>query len=185
MWLSVLDALSDGRLGCSAKTTPPSADERNSVIIVYTRYWEDREDVLRVALELFKLMPTWSKVLCYKTDVHTRAGVYAKDGPTSLYKITHSETQLTVDEGVLAQARAMVDDEDQGAAGGAEQQEVRGTWRARDESAPAASPPGAAPPVAATAVKVICLISDSDGDGDDPVALSPPAKAAKTSPQAA
>lgn len=163
LWLEVLVALCQGRLGCAAKTAPP--DGKSAVIIVYTADWEDRSDVLRVALELFKI--TKPKVLCYKTDAHTLADKYAGDGPTSLYKIKPGETQLTVDEAVLSEARALVG----GAGRGAQQQQAprvqpfTGTGRTLGSA-----------PAAAAAAEVISLLSDSD---DDAPPAPPPAKAAK------
>jgi hypothetical protein len=165
LWLEVLVALCLGRLGCAAKTAPCGGDQRSAVIIVYTADWEDRQDVLRVALELFKI--TKPKVLCYKTDAHTNADKYAADCPTSLYKIKPGETQLTVDEAVLSEARALVG----GGGGGAQQQQAprvqpfTGTGRTLGSA-----------PAAAAAADVISLLSDSDDDAPAP----PPAKAAKT-----
>ena len=175
-WQNVLIALCEGRLGCAAKTAPPDAGQRSSVVIVYTRDWEDRNDVLRVALELLRNIVPKSKVLCYKTDAHTIAGVYADDAPTSLYKIKPGETQLTVDEKVLAQARELVaqDAAGGGGGGGAEQQQApkvqafTGTGRTLG---------GGGGGGGRAAPEVVSLLSDSD---DDAPAAQPPRKAAKT-----
>ena len=176
VWQSVLVALCEGRLGCAAKTAPPEADQRMSaVVIVYTRDWEDRSDVLRVALELLSKIVPKTKTLCYKTDAHTIAGVYADDGPTSLYKIKPGETQLTVDEKVLAQARELVAQDAGGGGGGGggsapqqapQVQAFTGTGRTLGGGAAAAAAP-----------EVVSLLSDSD---DDVPAAQPQRKAAKT-----
>ena len=172
-WQNVLIALCEGRLGCAAKTAPPDAGQRTAVVIVYTRDWEDRSDVLRVARELLNNIVPKTKVLCYKTDAHTIAGVYAEDGPTSLYKIKPGETQLTVDEKVLVQARELVAQDaagGSGGGGGAEQQAPKvqaftGTGRTLGGGGGGAAP------------EVVSLLTDSD---DDVPAAQPPRKAAKT-----
>ena len=173
VWQSVLVALCEGRLGCAAKTAPPDADQRSAVVIVYTRDWEDRGDVLRVALELLRNIAPKTKTLCYKTDAHTIAGVYADDGPTSLFKIKPGETQLTVDEKVLAQARELVAQDAGGGGSGVPQQAPQlqaftGTGRTLGSGGGGG---GAAAP------EVVSLLSDSD---DDAPAAQPLRKAAKT-----
>ena len=179
VWQSVLAALGEGRLGCAAKTAPPDGGERSAVIIVYTQDWEDRVDVLRVALELLSSIAPKTKVLCYKTDAHTIAGVYAADGPTTLYKIKPGETQLTVDTGVLEQVRALVvaqaDGGDGGDGGGAAPQ------AAPQAQAAFAGKGRTLGGGAAAAPEVVSLLSDSD---DDAPAAPPPRKVAKTAADA-
>jgi hypothetical protein len=69
-WSCVVSALAAGTLGCAAKTPPPNADDRRgrTVLIVYTRDWEDRADVLRVGLALKEVLSVRCAI-SYKTDV--------------------------------------------------------------------------------------------------------------------
>ena len=178
VWQNVLIALCEGRLGCAAKTAPPDAGQRTAVVIVYTRDWEDRSDVLRVARELLNNIVPKTKVLCYKTDAHTIAGVYAEDGPTSLYKIKPGETQLTVDEKVLAQARELVAQDTGGGGSGVPQQAPQmqaftGTGRTLGGGAAGAAP------------EVVSLLSDSDDDAPAPQPLRKAAKPAADTTAAA
>jgi Bles03-like protein len=72
-------ATEQGRLGISAKaaTARPSeltASQQTKLICVYTRSWQDHDDVRRVLRELRDLGVTWR--LSYKTDEATASGVY-------------------------------------------------------------------------------------------------------------
>lgn len=83
MWEKVKKALKSGKLGCGAKvaTARPhprakSPDER--VLCIYTRDWQDVEDVFRVREGLRELGVTWK--IPYKTDADTLAGRYSGSG---------------------------------------------------------------------------------------------------------
>ena len=78
---------------------------------VYTCRWNDKEDVLRVGLALREATGR-SGLLTYKTDVHTLAGAYSGHGNSvCCYRLAAGAQELSVDEDVVAQARALNDDE--------------------------------------------------------------------------
>lgn len=78
-WELIRLATEQGRLGISAKaaTARPSeltASQQTKLICVYTRGWQDHNDVRRVLRQLRDLGVIWR--LSYKTDEATASGVY-------------------------------------------------------------------------------------------------------------
>ena len=109
-WADIVRALAAGLLGPSAKTAPPEGTS-STVFCVYTCDWNDRADVLRVGLALREATGQRG-LLSYKTDVHTLAGAYSRNGNSvCCYRLAPGATELSVDEDVVAQARALNDDE--------------------------------------------------------------------------
>lgn len=82
MWDKVLKLHKDNMLGILVKRSTGSNPDYNSktgVIIVYTKDYDDKEDVFRVASVLREKLG-YSQTMYYKTDDQTRAGLYAKYG---------------------------------------------------------------------------------------------------------
>lgn len=78
-WEQIRLATEQGRLGISAKAATARVSElavspRMKLICVYTRNWQDQDDVRRVLRQLRGLGVTWR--LSYKTDEATLSGVY-------------------------------------------------------------------------------------------------------------
>ena len=82
-WEQIRLATEQGRLGISARISAKAATARVSelavsprmkLICVYTRNWQDRDDVRRVLRQLRDLGVSWR--LSYKTDEATLSGVY-------------------------------------------------------------------------------------------------------------
>jgi Basophilic leukemia-expressed protein Bles03 len=78
-WEQIRLATEQGRLGISAKAATARVSElavspRMKLICVYTRNWQDRDDVRRVLRQLRDLGVSWR--LSYKTDEATLSGVY-------------------------------------------------------------------------------------------------------------
>ena len=78
-WERIRLATEQGRLGISAKAATALPNElagsqRTKLICVYTRDWQDRDDVRRVLQELRDLGVTSRP--SYKTDQATASGVY-------------------------------------------------------------------------------------------------------------
>ncbi|GJJ67709.1 hypothetical protein EMPS_00055 [Entomortierella parvispora] len=69
-----------GLAKCStAKENPNAKNSKAGVIIVYTYDYQDQEDVYRVAVNLYQKLE-YGRVMYYKTDDMTRAGLYAHTG---------------------------------------------------------------------------------------------------------
>lgn len=79
-WILVDLAHSAGVLGIDAKVSSSRilAASGEHVICVYTRDWQDEEDVMRVRTKLRRL--GFNRILHYKRDVDTRAGKYSGSG---------------------------------------------------------------------------------------------------------
>ena len=80
-WEKVREATQDGSLGIQAKAAtarpnPRATSPQTKLICVYTRDWQDRDDVRRVLGKLRDLGVSWR--LAYKTDEATVAGVYGR-----------------------------------------------------------------------------------------------------------
>lgn len=80
-WDQVREATEAGSLGIGAKVAtarpnPREISARTRLICVYTRDWQDRDDVRRVLAALRDLGVSWR--LAYKTDEATGAGVYGR-----------------------------------------------------------------------------------------------------------
>jgi hypothetical protein len=83
-WTLIDLAHSAGVLGIDAKVSSSLMVSNDThVICVYTKDWEDQDDVFRVRTKLRRL--GFSKILHYKRDVDTRAGRYSGDGKVSIY----------------------------------------------------------------------------------------------------
>ena len=80
-WKCVSHLLEIGKLGCGAKVAPASRARGQHLICVYTRDWDDEDDVMRVLLELRDsgLPCADRRLLNYKTDDATHAGLYSAD----------------------------------------------------------------------------------------------------------
>jgi Basophilic leukemia-expressed protein Bles03 len=80
-WARIRAATGDGSLGIAAKAAtarpnPLETSPRTRLICVYTRDWQDRDDVRRVLVALRDLGVPWR--LAYKTDEATSTGVYGR-----------------------------------------------------------------------------------------------------------
>lgn len=78
-WDRIAEATHGGRLGVGAKAATARSDPEDrgphrSAIMVYTRDWQDKEDVRRVLVALRRLGIT--QRLSYKTDSATMEGIY-------------------------------------------------------------------------------------------------------------
>jgi hypothetical protein len=86
-WRLIRDATCQGRLGITAKVStakpnPESRDERK-VVYVYTRDWEDEEDVMRIREELRTLGV--EQRIGYKRNIETYQGEYSQKGKKVTY----------------------------------------------------------------------------------------------------
>jgi len=82
-WERIKRATEEGNLGISAKAATARANSlatssKTKLICVYTRDWQDQDDVGRVLRHLRELNVSWR--LSYKTDDATISGIY---GPGS------------------------------------------------------------------------------------------------------
>lgn len=79
-WVLIDQAHTAGVLGIHAKTSSSriQAASGEHVICVYTKDWQDEEDVMRVRTKLRRL--GFNRTLHYKRDVDTRAGKYSGSG---------------------------------------------------------------------------------------------------------
>ena len=79
-WARIREATEQGRLGIQAKAATaldnPLATSRGRLICVYTRDWQDHDDVRRVLGALRDMGICWR--LSYKTDEATQADVYGR-----------------------------------------------------------------------------------------------------------
>jgi len=79
-WKEIKEMTEDGKLGISSKvsTARPSVYglPNQHVIIVYTKDYNDKKDVMRVREQLGKM--GYKQKLYYKTDQATREGKYGK-----------------------------------------------------------------------------------------------------------
>lgn len=73
VWESVAEAVTENRLGCSAKVGTNDGNPRPRVICVYTTDFRDEQDVLRVLKELFNmgLVKKSGRPIHYKIDAYT------------------------------------------------------------------------------------------------------------------
>jgi hypothetical protein len=84
VWKKISIATKEGKLGgvskcATAKPNPNATNNDTKVICVYTYNSEDKNDVARVALELYKL-GVIANVINYKKDIITVEGRYANKG---------------------------------------------------------------------------------------------------------
>ncbi len=89
IWKGVKKATERGLLGDSAKCStmrdnPNSINKKSGVICVYTYDSKDKEDLKRVAKELFKIKDV--DKLCYKEDSATFEGKYSVNGDKNISK---------------------------------------------------------------------------------------------------
>ncbi|MFA5394492.1 MAG: putative phosphothreonine lyase domain-containing protein [Methanogenium sp.] len=87
LWKKIRDATAAGELGISAKVStakenPESWDER-MVIYVYTRDWEDEEDVMRIR-EVLRGLGVTDRI-GYKRNIETFQGEYSEKGKKVTY----------------------------------------------------------------------------------------------------
>jgi len=99
LWTLVRDSTLRGELGIAAKVStarpnPNAISPENGVVIVYTKNFEDVEDVKRVGYSLLSFV---SPPIYYKTDLATITGQYSNRGSfrVSLYGIKKDRTFLT------------------------------------------------------------------------------------------
>lgn len=67
MWAKVTRATADGELGIAAKISPREEPDRHRLVCVYTRDFNDKDDVARVLKRLKELDLVRQKHICYKT----------------------------------------------------------------------------------------------------------------------
>ena len=89
LWAKIKHSTEEGKLGSSskvatAKQNPNAADSSKKVICVYTYDWTDKQDVMRIRLELRELGVTLK--IPYKADEDTYAGKYTKKGNKRISK---------------------------------------------------------------------------------------------------
>ena len=88
-WAVIKKYTEDGRLSgeakvSTAKKNPNAIRENVHVICIYTYDWEDKEDVMRIGVELRKL--DFTKPISYKTDGDTLAEKYLYKGDKKISK---------------------------------------------------------------------------------------------------
>ncbi len=93
-WSKIAKAVEEGLLGSSAKSAtalpnPNATNQDIKVICVYTYDSEDKEDVARIAWELYNIGVA-PRVLNYKTDKATLEGKYVKRGHTKVSRYSVS-----------------------------------------------------------------------------------------------
>lgn len=67
MWAKVAHATANGKLGIAAKISPREDPDRYHLVCVYTRDFNDKDDVARVLRQLKELDLVRQKQICYKT----------------------------------------------------------------------------------------------------------------------
>ncbi|KAG6364049.1 hypothetical protein INS49_009152 [Diaporthe citri] len=78
VWAKVARATANGELGIAAKISPREEPDRQRLVCVYTRDFNDKDDVARVLNQLKELglvREEQKKQICYKTDAFTYLGV--------------------------------------------------------------------------------------------------------------
>ncbi|KAL2279108.1 hypothetical protein FJTKL_13681 [Diaporthe vaccinii] len=79
VWAKVARATADGELGIAAKISPREEPDRNRLVCVYTRDFNDKDDVARVLNRLKELDLVRQKQICYKTDAFTYLEIDSKN----------------------------------------------------------------------------------------------------------
>lgn len=67
MWSKVARATANGELGIAAKISPREEPDRQRLVCIYTRDFNDKDDVARVLKRLKELGLVRQKQICYKT----------------------------------------------------------------------------------------------------------------------
>ncbi|KAJ0106958.1 hypothetical protein J7T55_011053 [Diaporthe amygdali] len=78
VWAKVAHATANGELGIAAKISPREVPDRHRLVCVYTRDFNDKDDVARVLMRLKKLGLVRQRQICYKTeqpDAFTHLGI--------------------------------------------------------------------------------------------------------------
>lgn len=101
VWRLVVDAVIDNRLGTAAKVATDDGSTRSRLICVYTKDFQDKDDVLRVLNELVSMgLASAGKTIYYKSDPYTLLDIYSKTaGQFGLQASLFSSQQM------LAEAR--------------------------------------------------------------------------------
>lgn len=71
MWAKVVRATANNELGIAAKISPREDPDRHRLVCVYTRDFNDKDDVARVLKRLKELDLVRQKQICYKTGRYT------------------------------------------------------------------------------------------------------------------
>ncbi|KAK2613118.1 hypothetical protein N8I77_000047 [Diaporthe amygdali] len=75
VWAKVAHATASGELGIAAKISPREEPDRHRLVCVYTRDFNDTDDVARVLKRLKELDLVRQKQICYKTDAFAHLGI--------------------------------------------------------------------------------------------------------------
>ncbi|KAH8774343.1 hypothetical protein F5883DRAFT_659023 [Diaporthe sp. PMI_573] len=75
VWGKVARATANNELGIAAKISPREVPDRHRLVCVYTRDFNDKDDVARVLRRLKELDLVRQKQICYKTDAFTYLGI--------------------------------------------------------------------------------------------------------------
>ncbi|KAF2800588.1 DUF1917-domain-containing protein [Melanomma pulvis-pyrius CBS 109.77] len=80
VWRLVVEAVINNRLGPTAKVAPDDGKPNERLICVYTKDFRDKNDVLRVLQELFKMgLVGPGRGIYYKSDLYTLLDIYGKN----------------------------------------------------------------------------------------------------------
>lgn len=74
MWAKVARATANGELGIAAKISPQEEPDRHRLLCIYTRDFNDKDDVARVLHQLQELglvHEEQKRQICYKTGRYT------------------------------------------------------------------------------------------------------------------
>lgn len=75
VWSKVARATVNGELGIAAKISPREEPDRQRLVCIYTRDFNDKDDVARVLKRLKELDLVRQKQICYKTGECTMLAV--------------------------------------------------------------------------------------------------------------
>lgn len=67
MWAKVARATANNELGIAAKISPREDPDRHRLVCIYTRDFNDKDDVARVLKRLKELGLVRQRQICYKT----------------------------------------------------------------------------------------------------------------------
>lgn len=84
MWAKVARATANNELGIAAKVSPREDPDRHRLVCIYTRDFNDKDDVARVLKRLKELDLVPQRQICYKTGRHMMLNMHLLLGERSL-----------------------------------------------------------------------------------------------------